>query len=123
VTVYLTSVRGSYEGSCPPPHASAPAVEATVTVGRTPAEVEYRWVLKDGTSSDPGWQSLSFGSGDGRAKQVSHTELTYQQDSTYHGTITLEVRSPVAVTSNGVEFSVTCRTETPSDGASYPAED
>ncbi|WP_406320914.1 serine/threonine-protein kinase [Streptomyces sp. NBC_01637] len=123
VTVYLTSVRGSYEGSCPPPHAYAPAVEATVTVGRTPAEVEYRWVLKDGTSSDAGWQSLSFGSGDGRAKQVSHTELTYQQDSTYHGTITLEVRSPVAVTSNGVEFSVTCRTETPSNGASYPAED
>lgn len=35
VTVYLTSVRGSYEGGCPPPHASAPAVEATVTVGRT----------------------------------------------------------------------------------------
>ncbi|WP_329452126.1 serine/threonine protein kinase [Streptomyces sp. NBC_01724] len=123
VTVYLTSVRGSYEGSCPPPHASAPAVEATVTVGRTPAEVEYRWVLKDGTSSDPGWQSLSFGSGDGRVKKVSHTELTYQQDTTYHGTITLEVRSPVAVTSNGVEFSVTCRTETPSNGASYPAED
>ncbi|MFB7309630.1 serine/threonine-protein kinase [Streptomyces sp. NPDC056192] len=123
VTVYLTSVRGSYEGSCPPPHASAPAVEATVTVGRTPAEVEYRWVLKDGTSSDPGWQSLSFGSGDGRVKKVSHTELTYQQDTTYHGTITLEVRSPVAVTSNGVEFSVTCRTETPSSGASYPAED
>ncbi|WP_392875592.1 serine/threonine-protein kinase [Streptomyces sp. LN499] len=123
VTVYLTSVRGSYEGSCPPPHASAPAVEATVTVGRTPAEVEYRWVLKDGTGSDPGWQSLSFGSGDGRAKKVSHTELTYQQDTTYHGTITLEVRSPVVVTSNGVEFSVTCRTETPSNGASYPAED
>lgn len=123
VTVYLTSVRGSYEGGCPPPHASAPAVEATVTVGRTPATVEYRWVLKDGTSSDPGWQSLSFGSGDGRAKQLSHTELTYQQDTTYHGTITLEVRSPVAVTSNGVEFSVTCRTETPSSGASYPAED
>ncbi|MET7785882.1 serine/threonine-protein kinase [Streptomyces sp900116325] len=123
VTVYLTSVRGSYEGGCPPPHTSAPAVEATVTVGRTPATVEYRWVLKDGTSSDPGWQSLSFGPGDGRAKQVSHTELTYQQDTTYHGTITLEVRSPVAVTSNGVEFSVTCRTETPSSGASYPAED
>ncbi|MET7521142.1 serine/threonine-protein kinase [Streptomyces sp. NPDC005248] len=123
VTVYLTSVRGSYEGGCPPPHTSAPAVEATVTVGRTPTTVEYRWVLKDGTSSDPGWQSLSFGPGDGRAKQVSHTELTYQQDTTYHGTITLEVRSPVAVTSNGVEFSVTCRTETPSSGASYPAED
>ncbi|MDF6041551.1 serine/threonine protein kinase [Streptomyces sp. JH14] len=122
VTVYLTSVRGSYDGGCPPPHAEAPAVEATVTVGRTPAKVEYRWVLKDGTSTDPGWQWLSFGSGDGRTKQVSHTELTYQQDSTYHGTITLEVRSPVAVTSNGVEFSVTCRTETPSPGVSYPEE-
>jgi serine/threonine protein kinase len=122
VTVYLTSVRDSYEGSCPPPHTEAPAVEATITVGLTPARVEYRWVLKDGKSSDPGWQSLSFGAGGGRSKQVSHTELTYRQDITYRGTITLEVRSPVAVTSNGVEFSVTCRTETPTDGASASAE-
>ncbi|WP_406418024.1 serine/threonine protein kinase [Streptomyces sp. NBC_00873] len=122
VTVYLTSVRDSYEGSCPPPHTEAPAVEATITVGRTPARVEYRWVLKDGTSSGPGWQSLPFGAGGGRSKQVSHTELTYRQDITYHGTITLEVRSPVVVTSNGVEFSVTCRTETPTDGASASAE-
>jgi serine/threonine protein kinase len=123
VTVYLTPVRGSYEGTCPPPHTEAPAVEATITVGRTPVQVEYRWALKDGTSSDPGWQSLSFGAGDGRSKQVSHVELTYRQDTTYRGTITLEVRSPVAVTSNGVAFSVTCRTETPTDGASAPAGD
>ncbi|MFE7704807.1 serine/threonine-protein kinase [Streptomyces sp. NPDC057486] len=122
VTVYLTPVRDSYEGTCPPPHTEAPAVEATITVGRTPVQVEYRWALKDGTSSDPGWQSLSFGAGDGRSKPVSHTELTYRQDTTYHGTITLEVRSPVAVTSNGVAFSVTCRTETPTDGASATAE-
>ncbi|MCX4536067.1 protein kinase [Streptomyces sp. NBC_00841] len=122
VTVYLTPVRESYEGTCPPPRTEAPAVEATITVGRTPAQVEYRWALKDGTSSDPGWQSLSFGAGDGRSKQVAHSELTYRQDTTYHGTITLEVRSPVAVTSNGVAFSVTCRTETPTDGASATAE-
>ncbi|MFE7386976.1 protein kinase [Streptomyces sp. NPDC057582] len=122
VTVHLTPVRESYEGTCPPPHTEAPAVEATITVGRTPAQVEYRWALKDGTSSDPGWQSLSFGAGDGRSKQVAHSELTYRQDTTYHGTITLEVRSPVAVTSNGVAFSVTCRTETPTDGASATAE-
>ncbi|MFB7220277.1 protein kinase [Streptomyces sp. NPDC056227] len=122
VTVYLTPVRESYEGTCPPPHTEAPAVEATITVGRTPAQVEYRWALKDGTSSDPGWQSLSFGAGDGRSKQVAHSELTYRQDTTYHGTITLEVRSPVAATSNGVAFSVTCRTETPTDGASATAE-
>ncbi|MGW1091304.1 protein kinase domain-containing protein [Streptomyces sp. NPDC002596] len=122
VTVYLTPVRESYEGTCPPPHTEAPAVEATITVGRTPAQVEYRWALKDGTSSDPGWQSLSFGAGDGRSKQVAHSELTYRQDTTYHGTITLEVRSPVAATSNGVAFSVTCRTETPTDGASTTAE-
>ncbi|MFF1833998.1 protein kinase [Streptomyces sp. NPDC058231] len=123
VTVYLTPVRGDYEGGCPPPHAEAPAVEATVTLGRTPAEVEYRWVLKDGTSSDPGWQSLSFGAGDGLSKKVPHTELTYRQDAPYHGTIRLEVRSPVAVTSNGVDFSVTCLTETPTGGASPSAED
>lgn len=53
---------------------------------------------------------------------MAHSELTYRQDTTYHGTITLEVRSPVAVTSNGVAFSVTCRTETPTDGASATAE-
>ncbi|MEV7232802.1 protein kinase [Streptomyces sp. NPDC051020] len=122
VTVYLTPVRDSYEGSCPPPHTGAPAVEATITVGRTPVQVEYRWALKDGTSSDPGWHSLSFGAGDRRSKQVSHTELTHRQDTTYHGTITLEVRSPVAVTSNGVAFSVTCRAEPPTDGASAPTE-
>ncbi|MFG2558655.1 serine/threonine-protein kinase [Streptomyces sp. NPDC048496] len=122
VTVYLAPVRDSYEGSCPPPHTGAPAVEATITVGRTPVQVEYRWALKDGTSSDPGWKSLSFGAGDGRSKQVSHAELTHRQDTTYHGTITLEVRSPVAVTSNGVAFSVTCRAETPTDGTSAPTD-
>ncbi|MGP3637096.1 serine/threonine protein kinase, partial [Streptomyces sp. 24-1644] len=124
VTVYLSAVRGSYEGGCPPPEGLAPAVTATITVGRTPATVEYRWALKEGTGSDRGWKSLEFAAGDREPKQVSHTELTYQQDGTpggtYRGTIVLEVRSPVAVTSNGVEFSVTCERETPTDGASHP---
>ncbi|MFC9249683.1 protein kinase [Streptomyces sp. NPDC057136] len=124
VTVYLTAVRGSYEGRCPPPQDLAPAVTATITVGRTPVTVEYRWALKEGTGSDPGWKSLDFAAGDREAKQVSHTELTYQQDGspdgTYRGTIVLEVRAPVAVTSNGVGFSVTCERETPTDGASHP---
>ncbi|MGW8885552.1 protein kinase domain-containing protein [Streptomyces sp. NPDC055749] len=124
VTVYLTALRGSYEGACPPPHGLAPAVVATVTVGRTPATVEYRWALEGGTGSDPGWKSLDFAAGDGKTKQVSHTELTYQQEGspedTYRGTIVLEVRAPVAVTSNGVEYAVTCERETPTDGASLP---
>ncbi|WP_328909303.1 serine/threonine protein kinase [Streptomyces sp. NBC_00234] len=124
VTVYATAVRGRYEGACPPPRELAPAVSAAVTVGRTPVTVEYRWTLKEGTGSDPGWKSLYFAAGDRRTKQVSHTELTYLQDeppgTTYRGTVVLEVRAPVAVTSNGVEYTVTCEGETPTDGASHP---
>lgn len=123
VKVHLATVRGSYKGSCPASHDAAPAVEGTVTVGRTPVAVRYRWVLKDGTSSDPDWKSLHFASGGPRAKQVSHTELTYTPDAPYHGEIRLEVQSPVAVTSNGVEFSVICEEETPTDEVSYPASD
>lgn len=124
VRVHLTAVRGSYEGSCPPPRDRAPAFVATVVVGRTPATVEYRWAVEDGTGSDPGWKSLVFVAGDGEQKQVTHTEPAYPQegspDGAYRGTIALEVRSPVAVTSNGVEFSVTCERETPTAGASHP---
>ncbi|QNE78238.1 protein kinase [Streptomyces finlayi] len=124
VRVHLAVVRGGYEGSCPPPRTLAPAVTATVTVGRTPARVEYRWVIEGGTASDPVWRSVDFAAGDRKQKQVSHTELTYPQegspDRTYRGTIVLEVRSPVAATSNGVEISVTCERETPTDGASHP---
>ncbi|MGP9021696.1 serine/threonine-protein kinase [Streptomyces sp. BR1] len=118
VKVSLQSVRGSYSGSCPPPDGSAPAVLAVFTVGRTPVDVQYRWVTASGESSDPGWKTLSFGSGDAKTKQVSHIESGYQAGKTVHNAVQLEVRSPVSASSNSVSYTVTCTEETPTGGAS-----
>ncbi|OAH15874.1 serine/threonine-protein kinase [Streptomyces jeddahensis] len=118
VKVTVAAVRGSYTGTCPPPEAEAPAFTATFTVGRVPAEVDYRWVTTTGEPSDPGWKTLSFPSGGGKTKQVNHVELTYEADGTYHNEISVEVRGPVETRSNSVAFSVTCETEAPPDGAS-----
>ena len=119
------SVAGShteYSGSCPPPEAQAPTFTATFTVGRLPAQVEYRWVLKNGSVSDPGWKTLSFPAGGARSEQRSVVVSTYSEDSgsgTIANEISVEVRNPVAAKSNAVPFSVTCATpETPTDGAS-----
>ncbi|WP_329397493.1 serine/threonine-protein kinase [Streptomyces melanogenes] len=120
VKVSLRTVRGSYEGTCPPPDDSAPAVVATFTVGRTPVDVQYRWVTATGESSDPGWKTLSFGSGDPRSKEVRHVESGYEAGKTVHNAVQLQVRSPVAATSNSVSYSVTCKEETPTGGASSP---
>ncbi|GAA0623938.1 serine/threonine-protein kinase [Streptomyces crystallinus] len=121
VKVSLKSVRGSYEGTCPPPDDSAPAVMATFTVGRTPVDVQYRWVTADGESSDPGWKTLGFGPGDPRSKEVRHVEKGYEAGKTVHNAVQLEVRSPVAAHSNPVAYAVTCEEETPSGGASSPS--
>ncbi|MEU4346553.1 serine/threonine-protein kinase [Streptomyces sp. NPDC023838] len=118
VRVSLQSVRGSYEGTCPPPDDAAPAVVATFTVGRTPVDVQYRWVTASGESSDPGWKTLSFGSGDPRSRQVRHIESGYEAGETVHNAVQLEVRSPVAANSNSVAYSVTCKEKTPTGGAS-----
>ncbi|MFI1101297.1 serine/threonine-protein kinase [Streptomyces melanogenes] len=118
VKVSLQTVRGSYEGTCPPPDGSAPAVVATFTVGRTPVDVQYRWVTATGESSDPGWKTLGFGSGDPRSKEVRHVESGYEAGKTVHNAVQLEVRSPVAANSNSVSYSVTCKEETPTGGAS-----
>lgn len=123
VKVTVTTVNGSYSGTCPPPEAQAPSFTATFTVGRVPAEVGYRWVTKSGESSGSGWKTLSFGAGGQKSKQVNHTELTYKEGETHHDEISVEVRSPVEAASNSVSFSVTCEQETPTptDEASYPA--
>ncbi|MEU5433434.1 serine/threonine-protein kinase [Streptomyces sp. NPDC020719] len=118
VKVSLRSVRGSYEGSCPPPDGAAPAVLAVFTVGRAPVDVQYRWVTATGESSDPGWKTLSFGSGDARTKQVSHIESGYQAGKTLHNAVQLEVRSPVTASSDSVSYTVTCTEKTPTGGAS-----
>ncbi|MGX1881892.1 serine/threonine-protein kinase [Streptomyces sp. NPDC055287] len=121
VKVTVTAVQGSYTGTCPPPEAQAPSFSATITVGRVPAEVGYRWVTGSGESSGSEWKTLAFGAGEEKSKQVSHTELTYEEDGTHHDEMSVEVRSPVRATSNSVPFSVTCEQETPTGGASYTA--
>lgn len=121
VKVYAETVHGSYSGTCPPPEAEAPAFRATITVGRTPASVDYRWATKSGESSDPEWKTLEFEAGGSKQKQVSHVELTYKQGETHHDRIRVEVRSPVEARSNWIDFSVTCEQESPTGGASYTA--
>jgi serine/threonine protein kinase len=121
VRVTVAGAHTDYSGSCPPPDAQAPAFTATFTVGRVPADVEYRWVTSTGQVSDPGWKTLSFSAGDSRTAQKSVIVTTYDSGGIYRNEIGVEVRSPVRVTSNSVPFSVTCVTETPSDEASASA--
>ncbi|MFF9152515.1 serine/threonine-protein kinase [Streptomyces sp. NPDC014846] len=123
VHVTLTGTGTTYSGTCPPPSANTPAFTATFTVGRLPADVEYRWVTAHGSVSDPGWRTLSFAEGAGRTKQVRVTVTAYPEGGgTVENEISVEVRSPVRTTSNSVPFSVTCTpAETPSDGASASA--
>ncbi|MFF4488553.1 protein kinase [Streptomyces sp. NPDC001544] len=119
VHVTLTGAHTEYSGSCPPPSAQAPAFTATFTVGRLPAQVEYRWVVKSGSVSDSGWKTLSFPAGGEKSKQDRVVVTTYKESGTVENAIGVEVRSPVRTTSDQVPFSVTCATtETPSDGAS-----
>ncbi|MFD7441078.1 serine/threonine-protein kinase [Streptomyces sp. NPDC059909] len=122
VQVYVQAVNGSYSGTCPPPEAAAPAFRATVTVGRTPASVSYRWVTESGRTSDGDWKTLDFPSGEGKSQQVNHIELTYAENAVHHDRIRLEVRSPVEARSNWVAFSVTCEEETPTGEPSYPVD-
>ncbi|MES4892044.1 serine/threonine protein kinase, partial [Streptomyces sp. NPDC096012] len=122
VKVRLAGAHTAYAGTCPPPAAQAPSFTATFTVGRLPAKVEYRWVLKHGSVSDPGWRTLSFPAGGDRSGQVRVTVTAYSDAGTIRNEIAVEVRGPVRVTSESVPFSVTCVTaETPSAGASASA--
>lgn len=119
VKVTVTGANTQYSGSCPPAAGQAPSFTATFTVGRVPATVDYRWVTKSGEPSDPGWKTLSFGSGEGRTKQAHQTEtVDGEPGSTYQNEISVEVRSPVKARSNSVAYSVTCEEETPTGGAS-----
>ncbi|MFF4397884.1 serine/threonine-protein kinase [Streptomyces sp. NPDC001480] len=119
VHVSVSGAHTDYSGSCPPPSAQAPAFTATFTVGRLPAEVQYRWVAKNGSVSDAGWKTLSFPAGGGKSKQDKVVVTTYSESGTVENAIGVEVRGPVRTTSDQVPFSVTCATaETPSDGAS-----
>ncbi|MQY38820.1 Serine/threonine-protein kinase PknD [Streptomyces sp. RB17] len=125
VQVTVAGAHTTYAGSCPPPDAQTPAFTATFTVGRLPAQVEYRWVTTRGSVSDPGWHTLSFPDGGGKTRQVRVTLTVYRGDGTTEDRISVKVRAPVQTTSNAVPFSVSCTTatatETPSDGASASA--
>ncbi|QOV39366.1 serine/threonine protein kinase [Streptomyces ferrugineus] len=118
VRVALTGSNLEYSGACPPPSGEAPAFTATFTVGRLPAQVTYRWVSEDGDVMDQGWKTLSFPEGGGRTKQDRAFVTTYDDSGTFENEISVEVRDPVETKSNSVPFSVTCETETPTDGVS-----
>jgi hypothetical protein len=118
VRVALQGRRTDYSGPCPPPNAQAPEFTATLTVGRLPAEVSYRWVTRDGQVLDGGWKTLSFAEGGGRSKRDTVRVTTEAESGTFENEISVEVREPVRTTSESVPFSVTCETETPTGGAS-----
>ncbi|MEU5113713.1 serine/threonine-protein kinase [Streptomyces longwoodensis] len=121
VTVVVTGAHTDYSGSCPPAGGRAPAFTATITVGRLPAAVDYRWVTGDGRVLAGGWKTLRFREDGGRSRQDRVVVTTDARDGTYRDAVEVEVRAPRRVTSNEVPFSVACETETPSDGASSPA--
>ncbi|MEU3255343.1 serine/threonine-protein kinase [Streptomyces sp. NPDC006997] len=118
VRVSVAGARTEYAGPCPPSREEAPSFTATFTVGRVPAEVDYRWVTRHGELSDSGWKTLSFPADGARIRQDQVVVTTYAAGGTYEDEVRVEVRDPVRATSNAVAFSVTCVTETPTDGAS-----
>ncbi|MFD7879000.1 protein kinase [Streptomyces sp. NPDC059766] len=118
VDITLIGRHTDYTGSCPPSDADAPSFTATFTVGRLPAEVEYRWVSKHGKLTDSGWRTLSFPEGGARSRQDQVIVTTYSESGTFSNEISVEVRDPVHRTSEPVPFSVTCVKETPSDEVS-----
>jgi hypothetical protein len=118
VRIALEGRRTDYSGPCPPPNAQAPEFTATLTVGRLPAEVSYRWVTRDGQVLDGGWKTLSFTEGGNRSKRDTVRVTTREETGTFENEISVEVREPVRETSESVPFSVTCETETPTGGAS-----
>ncbi|MER5472111.1 serine/threonine-protein kinase [Streptomyces sp. NPDC002685] len=121
VHVTVSGHHTDYNGACPPPGTEAPSFTATFTVGRVPVDVEYRWVTKTGEVTDPSWKTLSFPANGGRTQQKTVVATTYDASGTFANEIGVEVRSPVRVTSDSVPFTITCATETPTDGASASA--
>ncbi|MFJ6087300.1 protein kinase [Streptomyces sp. NPDC092369] len=123
VQVSLAGANTDYSGSCPPSSAQAPTFTATITVGKLPAQVSYRWVSADGQVMDDGWKTMSFAEGGGKTKQDKAFVTTYDSTGTFRNSISVEVRSPVEKKSNSVPFTVTCVAETPSGEASASASE
>ncbi|MEE1752467.1 serine/threonine-protein kinase [Streptomyces sp. SP18CS02] len=123
VRVRVEAVRDGYRGICPPPAERAPAFGATVTVGRPPATVAYRWVTESGGDGDgeAAWRTVVFGPDDTGGKRIGHTPPARYGGGTHDDRVRVEVRSPVEARSDWIGFSVTCEEETPADGGSSPA--
>ncbi|MEW1548949.1 serine/threonine-protein kinase [Streptomyces tsukubensis] len=124
VKVAVEAVRGHWSGSCPPPDSGAPAFRARITVGRTPALVEYRWATENGTGGEDRWRTLSFGRDGARERTAEFTVSAYRDGETLRDRIRVEVRNPVAARSEWIAFTVTCERTPPSAGwsASIPAD-
>ncbi|MFE0040039.1 serine/threonine-protein kinase [Streptomyces sp. NPDC059015] len=120
VRVRVHAIRAEYRGACPPAEAGAPAFRAAVTVDSTPVSVAYRWVTGSGRSSDGGWKTLDFPSGEGKSREIDHVESTYAEGAVHHDRIRMEIRSPAAARSEWVAFSVTCEEASPSGTPSSP---
>jgi hypothetical protein len=112
VDVSLTGSHTDYTGSCPPDRSAAPTFTVTLTVGRLPATVTYRWVSKNG-SVNGSWKTLSFPAGGDRTQEERRFVTTQDDSGTFEDTISVEVRDPVEKTSDPVPFSLTCVAETP----------
>ncbi|MFD5270589.1 serine/threonine-protein kinase [Streptomyces sp. NPDC058335] len=121
VAVTVTGSHTDYSGSCPPPDAQAPTFTVTITVGRLPAQVSYRWVSEEGELVDSVWRTLDLPAGGGKSGQDRVVVTTHAESGTYRNAIGVEVREPSRTTSNSVPFSVTCETEAPSGEASPSA--
>ncbi|MGW1278544.1 serine/threonine-protein kinase [Streptomyces tsukubensis] len=120
VTVTVEAVRDHWSGSCPPPDSGAPAFRARITVGRTPAAVEYRWATENGTGGEDRWRTLSFGRDGSRQRTAEFTVSAYRDGETLRDRIRVEVRNPVAARSEWIAFTVNCERTPPSssDGSS-----
>ncbi|WP_063761865.1 serine/threonine-protein kinase [Streptomyces ochraceiscleroticus] len=118
VAVVVSTVRGSYTGSCPPAAGAAPAFSAVITVSRGPAEVVYRWRSDGERGHDGNWRRARFPGHGSQRVTVGHTETAYEADGTRAGRVGVQVRSPKAVASNRAAFSLTCEREAPGGGAS-----
>ncbi|MGC0332987.1 serine/threonine protein kinase [Streptomyces sp. SAI-170] len=121
VRVNVVGTRTDYSGTCPPAETEAPAFTATFTVGRLPAQVDYRWVTVKGEVLGDGWKTLSLPEGGPRSGRDTVVLTTYAEEGTYRDALGVEVRGPVEASSNSVPFSVTCVRETPTGGASPTA--
>ncbi|MFG2462878.1 serine/threonine-protein kinase [Streptomyces sp. NPDC048523] len=112
VDVSLSGSHTDYTGSCPPDRSAAPTFTVTLTVGRLPATVTYRWVSENG-SVNGSWKTLSFPAGGDRTQEERRFVTTQDDSGTFEDTISVEVRDPVEKTSDPVPFSLTCVAETP----------